>query len=225
MEETTAREKIFKLVRHALIDGADNPFANVDCDSAIYQPIKETLDINFAQEFVKVSGKFIYCDNEHDMAQKLKYLLSETDTKEIFCLEPELSEFCLDYQIKVNTNVDEILKANVGITSCEYLIARTGGIMVSSKQGSGRRLFAYPEKHFVVAFTSQLVPDLKDAMTNIKKKYANELPSLITVITGPSRTADIEKTIVLGAHGPRELFVLLVEDLDLLGGKKPVFGY
>ncbi len=45
----------------------------------------------------------------------------------------------------------------------------------------------------------------------IKSRYGNDLPSMITNVTGPSRTADIEKTLVLGAHGPRELFVFLLD--------------
>jgi L-lactate dehydrogenase complex protein LldG len=84
--------------------------------------------------------------------------------------------------------------------------------MISSGQMSGRRLNVYPEIHVVIAYSSQLVPDLKQALAGIRQRYAERIPSLISVITGPSRTADIEKTLVMGAHGPRELFVFLVED-------------
>jgi L-lactate dehydrogenase complex protein LldG len=70
----------------------------------------------------------------------------------------------------------------------------------------------FPEIHIVVAYSSQLVPDLKDAFKEIKKKYEPEFPSVISLITGPSRTADIEKTLVMGAHGPKELYVFLIED-------------
>ena len=65
----------------------------------------------------------------------------------------------------------------------------------------------------VVAYTSQLVPDIKDALRNIKQKYDNNLPSFISFITGPSRTADIEKTLIIGAHGPKELYVFLIDDI------------
>jgi L-lactate dehydrogenase complex protein LldG len=58
---------------------------------------------------------------------------------------------------------------------------------------------------------NQIVVDLKDAFTAVQAKYSGKIPSMLSVITGPSRTADIEKTLVLGAHGPRELFVILVE--------------
>jgi len=99
----------------------------------------------------------------------------------------------------------------ISITLCEALVARTGSIMVSSKQQSGRRYVSIPTIHLVVAYTSQLVNELKDALQLIRSKY-QDLPSQIVAISGPSRTADIEKTLVTGAHGPKEIYVFLVDD-------------
>jgi L-lactate dehydrogenase complex protein LldG len=81
--------------------------------------------------------------------------------------------------------------------------------MVSSK--NSRRINVYPETHVVIAYVDQLVDDLKDAFDALHSKYSGKIPSLVSVITGPSRTADIEKTLVMGAHGPKELFLILVE--------------
>ncbi|MFW5758527.1 MAG: LutC/YkgG family protein [Bacteroidota bacterium] len=98
------------------------------------------------------------------------------------------------------------------ITGCEYLIARTGSIMTSSALGGGRKSYIYPSVHIVFARRSQLVFDLKDAFARLKDKYKNNgLPSMISLITGPSRTADIEKTLVMGAHGPEQLFVFFLD--------------
>jgi L-lactate dehydrogenase complex protein LldG len=69
-----------------------------------------------------------------------------------------------------------------------------------------------PTTHIVLAYTSQLVADMNDAMMAIRAKYGEKLPSYIASITGPSRTADIEKTLVTPAHGPRDIFVFLVDD-------------
>src|SRR5262249_43068275 len=98
------------------------------------------------------------------------------------------------------------------ITLCECLVARTGSVIISSRQMSGRRLPFFPDVHVVLAYTSQLVGEIKDALQLIKLKYGDQIPSMITAITGPSRTADIEKTLVKGAHGPKEIFVFLVDD-------------
>ena len=63
-----------------------------------------------------------------------------------------------------------------------------------------------------MAYTSQLVPELKDALSLIKSKYNDQLPSMIASLNGPSRTADIEKTLVTPAHGPRDIFVFVIDD-------------
>jgi len=96
-----------------------------------------------------------------------------------------------------------------GITGCEYLVAETGSILVSSAQQGGRRLFIYPPAHIVIASKKQVVLSLEDGYAALSEKYQNNLPSQILLITGPSRTADIEKTLILGAHGPKELHVFL----------------
>ena len=65
-----------------------------------------------------------------------------------------------------------------------------------------------PPHHVVLAQRDQLVPDLPAAVDLVKKKYADNYPSMISFITGPSRTGDIERILVLGAHGPKKLTVL-----------------
>ena len=84
--------------------------------------------------------------------------------------------------------------------------------MVSNANAAGRRLSIYPPIHIVLAKASQLVMDIRHAMNLIQDKYGKDLPSMLSTITGPSRTADIEKMLVLGAHGPKELYVFLIED-------------
>ncbi|NCC72114.1 MAG: hypothetical protein EOM06_01850 [Sphingobacteriia bacterium] len=212
VKEITTRESIFKHIRNALIDKAENLFTGSDTDSSLYQPLKESADVTFAQEFTKVSGKFVYCENNNDLAEKLKYIILENKLENIFCFDDKLFPLFEEYDIRVKTGQQEIINAGTGISLCECLVARTGSIVVSSRQLSGRRLPALPETHIVVASTTQIVEDLKNAFLFLKDKYQNHLPSSITVITGPSRTADIEKTLVMGAHGPKELYVFLVEE-------------
>lgn len=209
MEESTSREKVLKRVRHALIYKTDNPFPQVDFDSAVYKPLQDTPDVNFAQEFTKVGGAFIYCENESELVSTLAALHSEGNWGNIFCAEAGFQFLLSEAGVPFESDETSLKELNVTITGCEFLISRLGSIMVSSR--NGRRLNVYPEKHVVIAYVDQLVDDLKDAFDAIQTKYSGKLPSLISVITGPSRTADIEKTLVMGAHGPRELYVILVE--------------
>jgi L-lactate dehydrogenase complex protein LldG len=83
---------------------------------------------------------------------------------------------------------------------------------MTSRQLAGRRLSIFPPVHIVVATTFQLLPDIKDGLAFVQKKYGDKLPSMISLVTGASRTADIEKTLVLGAHGPKELVLFLIDD-------------
>jgi L-lactate dehydrogenase complex protein LldG len=82
---------------------------------------------------------------------------------------------------------------------------------MSSAQSSGRTTSVYAPVHICIAYSGQLVYDVKDALQLVKDKYGTRLPSLITFATGPSRTADIEKTLVVGVHGPKEVYLFLVE--------------
>ena len=209
MEESTSREKVLKKVRHALIYKTDNPFAQVDFDSPVYKPMNDTSDVNFAQEFTKVGGVFIYCENEAEVVSTLAALNTECSWQNVYCSEPEFQYMLTQAGVPFDSDEESLQSLKVGITGCEFVIARLGSIMVSSR--NSRRLNVYPDTHVVIAYVHQLVDDLKDAFNAITEKYSGRLPSMISVITGPSRTADIEKTLVMGAHGPRELFVILVE--------------
>ncbi len=107
-------------------------------------------------------------------------------------------------------DVQALEKCDVGITACDALIAQTGGVAVTSRSTGGRALSVLPPHHIVVARREQLVADLPAAFAFLQQKYAPDFPSMISFITGPSRTGDIERILVLGAHGPKKLTILCV---------------
>jgi len=211
MDESTSREKVLKNVRNASIVQADCPYTDIDFSSNIFVVSEETLDIAFAEAFTKISGKFVYCEDEAEFLSSFKSLAIDQKWNQLFCFENKIKDWFNLSEIPYSDNEENITQAQQGVTFCEFLISRLGSIMISSAQASGRRLIVYPDVHIVVAYTSQLVPDLSDALSAIIEKYGKQLPSLVSVISGPSRTADIEKTLVMGAHGPREVYVFLIE--------------
>ena len=97
-----------------------------------------------------------------------------------------------------------------GVSECDALIAQTGSVLVSSRSAGGRALSVLPPHHVVLARREQLVADLPAAFILLKRKYNSNYPSFISFITGPSRTGDIERILVLGAHGPKKLTILCV---------------
>ena len=99
---------------------------------------------------------------------------------------------------------------DAGITACEAAVAQTGSILVSSRTCGGRGLSILPHVHIVVLAVDQVVATVGDALHLARERYAGRMPSMLSFITGPSRTGDIERILVLGAHGPKELFVFLV---------------
>jgi L-lactate dehydrogenase complex protein LldG len=212
MEESTSKEKVLKKIRDALIEKTDPPYPIIDMESSVYTPLTEPLDVTFAEELVKVSGKFGYYESDDEFLAFLQSYILEQDWPVMFCYDEQLQLLLKEGGIPFDADPEKITDMKLGITRCEYLIARLGTVMVSSQVSPGRKMTVFPEIHIIVAYSSQLVADLKDALKNIRKKYEDNFPSQVSLITGPSRTADIEKTLVLGAHGPKELYVFLIED-------------
>ncbi|MDP4281689.1 MAG: LUD domain-containing protein [Bacteroidota bacterium] len=215
MEESTSREKVLKKIRDALIEQTELPYPIIDMDSSVYPEIKDPLDVTFAEELVKISGKFVYCESVDEFLSVLQSFILEKDWPVLYCLDPTLQKILKQGGIPFEPDESKIIDALLGITRCEYLVARTGSVVLSSRLTPGRKISVYPETHLVFAYTSQLVPEIKDALHNLRKKYQSGYPSMISFITGPSRTADIEKTLVLGAHGPKEIYVFLIEESPL----------
>ena len=97
---------------------------------------------------------------------------------------------------------------DVGISVCDALVAHTGTVVLTSRTGGGRALSVLPPHHVVLAHSKQMVRDLPAAFALLKERFGDGFPSMMTLITGPSRTGDIERILVLGAHGPKKLTVL-----------------
>lgn len=102
----------------------------------------------------------------------------------------------------------DLEKCDAGISGCECLVAQTGGILVTSPTAGGRALSVLPPHHIVIASETQIVADLADAFAHLRQSHGT-IPAFLSFITGPSRTGDIERILVLGAHGPKKLTVLL----------------
>ena len=211
MQELTSRENILKKIRHALIHKTVQRFPNVEWEKNVYNTVNESREEEFAKAFTKAGGQFVFCENELEFIENVVLLAQENKWKHFYCREKVITDFMDKVEFPYTTNDKNFPEGMIGITTGEALISRLGSVIVSSKQGSGRRLFVIPAIHLILAYTSQLVPEIKDALQLIKNKYGDQLPSMIAALTGPSRTADIEKTLVTPAHGPRDIFVFLVD--------------
>ncbi len=206
----TPKERLLKKIRKALLEKRDNPYPNLE-ELPIYPATEELPEVMFAEQFTAAAGQFVFCEDEIQFIDNLLTLAEERNWHKIYCWEPALQAMLERYEYPYYETDKNFEQSEVGFTLCEALIARNGSILISNADMAGRRLSIYPPIHIVLAYTSQLVVDLKDGFNIIKQKYGVQLPSMLSVVTGPSRTADIEKTLVLGAHGPKEIFVFLLD--------------
>lgn len=201
----TAREEILNRLTKAKHPEPEMP----DFDAPVYHPIEKSLNQTFKENLEAVNGSVYLCKSEEQLVEKLKAVLQDVPDKEVVCAENTIQELLSKNGIEYQNYNQEQKSIEAGITSCELLIAHTGSAMVSAALKGGRQLMVYPQQHIVIAKKSQVVDYLHTAYDKIQEKYSDRLPSQITLITGPSRTADIEKTLVLGAHGPRKLHVFI----------------
>lgn len=209
-----SRENILGKIRKEL-NGASlpMPFPEVDKvpDSQVFAASEASAEELFAEKFIALGGKFVFCDNEQELLENIALLHESKGWGKVFCSDTRLLQ--LFHNNKLNT-IEQLNSedgsADVCITGCELLAARTGSMIFSSRQDAGRVSSVFYPAHIVVAYANQVVPDIQDAVTAIKAKHGSALPSMINLNTGPSRTADIEKTLVVGVHGPGEVYCFYV---------------
>jgi L-lactate dehydrogenase complex protein LldG len=212
MNVSSGKENILKKIRQALSESTPIPFPQSEGNHSVFQPSRQDLEVEFAEQFTKLQGKFIFCIDHSELVMQLKTLAGHQSWKKIVCREGKLQELLKKEAFDSFTD-SGLAECDAAITGCETLIARTGSIVMSTGGGnpSGRTVSVYAPVHICIAWSDQLVYDIKDGLVALKEKYQQQLPSLITFATGPSRTADIEKTLVVGVHGPREVYLFLVD--------------
>ncbi|MFI5186987.1 MAG: lactate utilization protein C [Chitinophagales bacterium] len=210
MNVSPSKENILKKIRKALTHSTPLPFPQSEGSQSVFPQPQQELEVEFAEQFTKLQGKFIFCLNQQELAFQFNSLVRKQGWKKIYCKEQDLIRF-MDSQL-TECLTDDLPGCDISVTGCESLVARTGTIVMSTAQSSGRTASVYAPVHICIAYSKQLVYDTKDALLQVKNRYGDRLPSLISFATGPSRTADIEKTLVVGVHGPKEVYCFLVDE-------------
>lgn len=180
-------------------------------------PVGESWDDRaalFARNSTELTTEFLLCDDEAQLQTHLNRLKDEHGWTQVASHRGDLTDAAigaLDLPCLLTDegyDVAQLEKCDAGITQCEALIAQTGSVLVTSRSAGGRALSVLPPHHVVLARREQLLPDLTAAFAHLQTKYGDDFPTMMSFITGPSRTGDIERILVLGAHGPKRLTVL-----------------
>ncbi len=109
---------------------------------------------------------------------------------------------------------EEMRSADVGLTGTDYALAETGSLVILPRQGLSRLVSLVPPVHVALVRPEEVLETLHDLFLLRRlefKRYDGEMGSYLNFITGPSRTADIEMTIVQGVHGPKSVHLVLIE--------------
>ncbi|MDB5233883.1 MAG: hypothetical protein JWR44_876 [Hymenobacter sp.] len=210
----SSRDAVLARIREGLAAGPAALPPRPDFSAPVHPPLTNADPVvAFAESFQRVGGEFYYCESLPHLAVQIAGFQKRQQVGIPFVWEPEMQ--ALLYKAGVAFRADEsefIEKADLSLTACEALVARTGSVLVSAATASGRRLSIYPDQHLVLARPGQVVAEIGEALRVMQARYGAQVPSMVSLTTGPSRTADIEKTLVLGAHGPRRLALFLLED-------------
>ena len=221
------REKILGRIREALREEAPIPGMQADdmTTAAGSTPrrwlpkVGENVDEQFAlfaKNAAELKADFQLLNSAEEMRAALVRLRVAGNWRRVACHAGELTNaVCPALNLPLlhtdrAYDVEELEACDVGISECDAIIAQTGTVLVTNRSAGGRALSVLPPHHVVLARRSQMVADLPAAFALLKQKYASHYPSMISFITGPSRTGDIERILVLGAHGPKRLTVLLL---------------
>lgn len=181
-------------------------------------PTEEERWTGFLKNATDLKAVVHLVDNLADAGQKLAALMQEEGWKRAATHQGPLAHALaagLGLPLKVADDkipASELETCDAGITECDALVAQTGSVLVTARSAGGRALSVLPPHHVVIARRDQLVSDLPAAFDLLKKKYADAYPSFISFITGPSRTGDIERILVLGAHGPKRLTIFCLKN-------------
>ena len=212
---TTNKEQILALLRNAVIEKPEAMFKDIDLQTDTWKPIREEDGnaITFVQRFKDMGGIFIYLENEAELGECLKQLAPQNGWGALWCTSPEMQTLLKKYD--VNYVVDEPDRSNnpkvASIIPCDYLIAQTGSIIVSDGRAGSRKAYTNPDILLVMAHTDQIVVGLKEAMQSLNKQIGKDASQAV-ILTGTSRSYDIEQEIVQGVFGPRQIAVFLVDD-------------
>jgi L-lactate dehydrogenase complex protein LldG len=205
---SNAKDTILKKIKQALKQPVPVPFPATQ-PLPPYPALQQEPALEFAERFTNLQGRFSYCSSEDELVAQLSSLAETRKWKKIFCRETALQEMLHASGFPFNYH-PTLADCDAAITGCEYLVARTGSILLSSAGESGRTVSVYAPIHICIAYTHQVVEDIADGLEKALLQNPT-YPSLLTLATGPSRTADIEKTLVVGVHGPKEVFCFLID--------------
>lgn len=220
----SARDAILSRIRAALAGEPESSPPGYELWPAGTWPEPPDLAARFFEELARVQGEGRRCGSLDEARKAVAELFEQLGRPQVGLVERSLTRAAVtdlpaDHVVIPPADADprRLAELPLAVLPAEFALADTGSVVLQPRHPAERLLCYLPTVAVVIAQTSQLVAHLSDIWDQVSQRLAD--PSLLgetLLVTGPSRTADIEKKLVLGAHGPKRLVVLLVDGSRLV---------
>lgn len=218
-----ARQEILSSIRTHLaasapFDARELPAHHEAPAQLSVQPVASNLIDLFKQNLEAVDGRCIVTHGKVEIAGVLTQVISALQKTKLRAQRIAISDapeverlmHMTDLEIEelaIAPNASDIFGFDVGITTAQAAIAETGTLVLDSTRERHRLVSLVPPVHIAIVEASTIYATLGEMLSKLQN--GKELSPAITLITGPSRTADIELTLTIGVHGPQELYVII----------------
>ena len=176
-----------------------------------YMPeLKLPIDEKFTINFKANGGKFLYCENMQEIQTNLQDILKENqwEDKEVYLIDNRLNDLFKDFKLNFTKKISD---STYFLSTCEYLIADDGSLLISSNQIAEKKLKELPSNFIIYATTSQFVESIGEGLRGIKNKNRDKIPTNITTIKHFKTLED--KDFLTYGSSSKNLYLLLLEDL------------
>ncbi len=214
LSERTNKEQILAKVRSALITKDENNFRDVNMHADTWTPFKDEdgADFTFVERFRDNGGIFIYFESQQSFIEAMRQFIVENQWEPLCSTSMKMEAVFKDSGIELSRDYTTKRKNIVSITDCECLIAHTGSVVVTDACAGSRAAFSNADTLLIYASPSQIVASMKDAIKLLKERYKNHKPTETVIISGPSKSIEIDNQLVIGAQGIRQIALFLVEE-------------
>jgi len=221
----TTREQMLRRIREATIEGnraGSSPSPIPDHGQVGYQEAGADLLARFRAEFAAAGGHLHVVADGSGAASVILDLVRSRSIRQVLLGRSDVLDALPVAEPLRAAGVEvvdivpqggaskEWFAAALGVSGVDYLIAETGSVVLASRPEQPRSLSLLPPIHIAVAERRQLLPDLFDLFASLAPRVP-DLPACLSIVTGPSKTGDIELRLVTGVHGPGEIHVVLID--------------
>lgn len=226
MSVTNSREQILATIRDALGTAAraERPAVVEPISASTFEESRSDLIGRFESEMTRIGGRFNRATTADSVCDYIGKVAAAQGANTIICSNAQLAnEFGLGDRLERNgmtliadstesNLVTNAARAEIGLTGVDYALAETGSLVLLARPEQPRSVSLLPPVHIALIRPEQIIRGFDELFVLLRRDFeATGLKSAVTFITGPSRTADIELTLVVGVHGPQQLHAVLIE--------------